>query len=93
MLALLIDKASGSLNKFLEEYIFMPFKMKHTFLTRQNLYAQSKECQRQPHTVSSDGHRYMFRPGTTLGLSDIVKIAWLGPYTSATDIGLFFEGL
>ncbi|KAH6662271.1 beta-lactamase/transpeptidase-like protein [Halenospora varia] len=93
LLALLIDKASGSLNEFLEEYIFMPFKMKRTFLTRQNLHAYSNESQRQPHIVSSDGHRHMFRPGTTLGLSDVVEIAWLGPYTSATDLGLFFEGL
>ncbi|KAH8670117.1 beta-lactamase/transpeptidase-like protein [Tricladium varicosporioides] len=93
LLALLIDRASRSLNGFLEEYILTPFKMKSTFLSLQNLHSHSNESQRQPHVVSSDGHRHIFRPGITLGLSDVVEITWLGPYTSATDLGLFFEGL
>jgi len=92
LLALLIDKASGSLNDFLKEYIFKPFKMDRTFLTLQDLHSHSNENQRQPHVVSSDGHRRIFRPDTTLGLFDIVEIAWLGPYTSTADLGRFFEG-
>ena len=93
LLALLVDKASGSLNKFLKEYIFGPFGMNRTFLCLRDLYAHSNESQRQPHVVSSDGCRRIFRPNTTLGLSDVVEIAWLGPYTSAADLGRFFEGL
>jgi len=93
LLALLIDKASGSLNEFLKEYIFKPFKMDHTFLTRQDLLSHSNESQRQSHIVSSDRHRRIFRPGAILGLADVVEIAWLGPYTSTTDLGHFFEGL
>jgi hypothetical protein len=38
LLALLIDKASGSLNKFLTEHILTPFKMNRTFLTLNDLY-------------------------------------------------------
>jgi CubicO group peptidase (beta-lactamase class C family) len=93
LLALLIDKASGSLNKFLKEYIFEPFKMKRTFLCLEDLYSHSNESQRQPHVVSSNGNRRIFMPGTTLGLSDVVELAWLGPYTSAADLGRFFVGL
>ena len=93
LLALLIDKASGSLNDFLKEYIFKPFKMDRTFLTLQDLYSHSNENQRQPHVVSSDRNRRIFRPDKTLGLFDIVEIAWLGPYTSTADLGRFFEGL
>jgi CubicO group peptidase (beta-lactamase class C family) len=93
LLAVLIDKASGSLNEFLKEYIFKPFKMERTFLRLEDLYSHSNESQRQPHIVSSDRSRRAFRPGTTLGLSDVVDIAWLGPYTSAADLGRFFEGL
>jgi CubicO group peptidase (beta-lactamase class C family) len=94
LLALLVDKASGSLNEFLKEYIFEPFGMKRTFLCLEDLlHSRSTESQRQPHVVSSDGRRRIFRPTTILGLSDIVEIAWLGPYTSAADLGRFFEGL
>jgi len=93
LLALLVDKASGSLNEFLKEYIFKPFKMEHTFLEREDLHSHSNESQRQPHVVSSDRRRRIFTPTTTLGLSDVVEIAWLGPYTSAADLGRFFEGL
>jgi CubicO group peptidase (beta-lactamase class C family) len=93
LLALLIDKASGSLNDFLKEYIFEPFKMERTFLSLKDLRSHSNESQRQPHVVSSDRRRHIFRPGTTLGLSDVVEIAWLGPYISAVDLGRFFEGL
>jgi CubicO group peptidase (beta-lactamase class C family) len=93
LLALLINKVSGSLNDFLKEYIFKPFKMDRTFLTSQDLHSHSNKTQRQPHVVSSDGHRRIFRPDTTLGLFDIVEIAWLGPYTSTADLGRFFEGL
>jgi CubicO group peptidase (beta-lactamase class C family) len=94
LLALLVDKASGSLNEFLKEYIFKPFRMERTFLCLEDLlHSRSNESQRQPHVVSSDRHRRIFRPTTILGLSDIVEIAWLGPYTSAVDLGRFFEGL
>lgn len=93
LLSLLVDKASGSLNEFLKEYIFKPFKMERTFLNLEDLRSHSKESLRQPHVVSSDGYRRIFRPGTTLGLRDLVEIAWLGPYISAVDLGLFFEGL
>jgi CubicO group peptidase (beta-lactamase class C family) len=93
LLALLVDKASGSLNNFLKEYIFKPFGMNRTFLCLEDLHMHSNESQRQPHVVSSDRRRRIFRPDTTLGLSDIVEIAWLGPYTSAADLGRFFEGL
>ncbi|KAF4633158.1 hypothetical protein G7Y89_g4960 [Cudoniella acicularis] len=93
LLALLIDKASGSLNEFLKEYIFKPFKMERTFLSLEDLHSHSNESQRQSHVVSSDGRRRIFRPGTTLGLFDVVEIAWLGPYTSAADLGRFFRGL
>ena len=93
LLALLVDKASGSIYKFLKEYIFKPFEMNRTFLCLRDLYSHSNESQRQPHVVSSDGCRRIFRPNTTLGLSDVVEIAWLGPYTSAADLGRFFEGL
>ena len=94
LLALLVDKASGSLNEFLKEYIFEPFGMERTFLCLEDLLqSRSNESQRQPHVVSSDRRRRIFRPTTILGLSDIVEIAWLGPYTSAADLGRFFEGL
>jgi CubicO group peptidase (beta-lactamase class C family) len=93
LLALLIDKASGSLNKFLKEYIFEPFKMERTFLCLEDLYSHSNESQRQSHIISSNRNRRIFMPGITLGLSDIVELAWLGPYTSAADLGRFFEGL
>ena len=94
LLALLVDKASGSLNEFLKEYIFKPFRMERTFLCLEDLlHSRTNESQRQPHVVSSDRRRRIFRPTTILGLSDIVEIAWLGPYTSAADLGRFFEGL
>jgi CubicO group peptidase (beta-lactamase class C family) len=93
LLALLVDKASGSLNEFLKEYIFKPFGMKRTFLCSEDLHSHSHDNQRQPHVVSSDGSRRIFRPATTLGLSDVVEMAWLGPYTSAADLGRFFDGL
>lgn len=93
LLALLVDKASGSLTGFLKEYIFGPFEMKRTFLSLADLHSQSNESQRQPHVVSSDQSRHIFRPATTLGLSDVVEIAWLGPYTSTADLGRFFKGL
>ncbi|RDL30849.1 Uncharacterized protein BP5553_10194 [Venustampulla echinocandica] len=93
LLALLIDKASESLNDFLREYIFKPFEMERTFLNLQDLDSNSNESQRQPHVVSSDRRRRSFRPGTILGLFDVVEIAWLGPYTSAADLGRFFGGL
>jgi CubicO group peptidase (beta-lactamase class C family) len=93
LLALLIDKASGSLNEFLKKYIFNPFEMERTFLSLEDLHLHSNESQRRPHVVSSDRCRRIFRPDTTLGLSDLVEIAWLGPYTSAADLGRFFEGL
>jgi CubicO group peptidase (beta-lactamase class C family) len=93
LIALLIDKVSGSLNDFLKEYILKPFKMDRTFLNLQDLHSHSNESQRQPHVVSSDRHRRIFRPDTTLGLFDVVEIAWLGPYTSTADLGRFFEGL
>lgn len=93
LLALLVDKASGSLNEFLKEYIFKPFGMNRTFLSSKDLHSHSNESQRQPHVVSSDRSRRVFRPNTTLGLSDVVEMAWLGPYASAADLGRFFEGL
>ncbi|KAE9370224.1 beta-lactamase/transpeptidase-like protein [Stipitochalara longipes BDJ] len=93
LLALLVDKASGSLNEFLKEYIFKPFEMKRTFLYLEDLHSHSNESQRQPHVVSSDGSRRTFRSSTTLGLSDVVEMAWLGPYISTADLGRFFEGL
>ena len=93
LLALLVHKASGSLNEFLKEYIFKPFGMKRTFLCSEDLHSHSHDSQRQPHVVSSDGSRRIFRPATTLGLSDVVEMAWLGPYTSAADLGRFFDGL
>ena len=93
LLALLVDKASGSLNEFLKEYIFKPFGMKRTFLCSEDLHSHSHDSQRQPHVVSSDRSRRIFRPATTLGLSDVVEMAWLGPYTSAADLGRFFDGL
>ena len=93
LLALLVDKASGSLSEFLKKYIFIPFEMNRTFLCLKDLYSHSNESQRQPHVVSSDRHRRIFRPNTTLGLSDVIEIALLGPYTSAADLGRFFEGL
>ncbi|PMD43786.1 beta-lactamase/transpeptidase-like protein [Hyaloscypha variabilis F] len=93
LLALLVDKASGSLNEFLKKYIFKPFGMQRTFLSLEDLHSRSNESQRQPHVVSSDRHRRIFRANTTLGLFDVVEIAWLGPYTSTADLGRFFEGL
>jgi CubicO group peptidase (beta-lactamase class C family) len=93
LLALLINKASGSLNEFLKEYIFKPFEIKRTFLYPDDLYSLSNESQRQPHVVLSDRSRRIFRPTITLGLFDVVELAWLGPYISAADLGRFFEGL
>ena len=93
LLALLIDKASGSLNEFLKEHILTPFEMDHTFLTLKDLHLHSNGGQMQPHVVSSDRSRQVFRQAETLGLADVVDIAWLGPYISAADLGRFFEGL
>jgi CubicO group peptidase (beta-lactamase class C family) len=93
LLALLIDKASKSFNGFLKEYIFKPFKMDRTFLSLEDLRFHSNEIERQPHVVSSNRLRRPFRPDTILGLSDLVEIAWLGPYISAADLARFFEGL
>jgi CubicO group peptidase (beta-lactamase class C family) len=93
LLALLIDAASRSLQDFLERYIFQPFKMTRTFLRTEKLHSQSESTQRQSYVVSSDRRRRVFRPDQVLGLTDIVDIAWLGPYTSATDLDLFFGGI
>ena len=93
LLALLIDAASGSLQEFLERYIFKPFEMTRTFLRLDKLYSQSESTQRQSYVVSSDSRRRAFRPDEVLGLIDIIDIAWLGPYTFAMDLSLFFGGI
>jgi CubicO group peptidase (beta-lactamase class C family) len=49
LLALLVDKASGSLNEFLKEYIFKPFGMQRTFLSsRRSTFA----LKRKPKTAA-----------------------------------------
>jgi CubicO group peptidase (beta-lactamase class C family) len=93
LLALLVDAASGSLQEFLEMHIFQTFKMTRTFLRVDKLRSQSETMQRQSYVVSSDRRRRVFRPDQVLGLTDIVDIALLGPYTSATDLELFFGGI
>jgi CubicO group peptidase (beta-lactamase class C family) len=93
LLALLIDAASGSLQKFLERCIFKPFEMTRTFLMLHTLHSQSESTQRQSYVVSSNRRRRAFMPDEVLGLTDIVNIAWLGPYTSATDLSNFFGGI
>ena len=93
LLALLIDRASGSFNDFLKEHILGPFKMENTFLNLEDLVMHSTEDQRQPHVVSSDRSRQAFRPGEILGLANVVELALLGPYISTLDLARFFEGL
>lgn len=92
LIALLIEVVSGkSLPDFLREYIFDPLGMHQTYMSADELNAVPIGKRVQPHVVSSKGLRRAIHVNEILYLSDTVEKAAMGGYTSAADIGKFFE--
>jgi CubicO group peptidase (beta-lactamase class C family) len=92
LIALLIEVVSGkSLPDFLREYIFDPLGMNQTYMSADELSAVPIGKRVQPHVVSSKGLRRAIHVNEILYLSDTVEKAAMGGYTSAADIGKFFE--
>jgi CubicO group peptidase (beta-lactamase class C family) len=92
LMALLIEVVSDkSLLDFLREYIFNPLGMHQTYMRADELSSVPIGKRVQPHVVSSNGLRRAIHFNEIPYLCDTVEIAAMGGYTSAADIGKFFE--